>query len=94
MYRLLMIRYEIASGRPVAIKIVDLEAADDEIDDIQQEIMILAQMESPYVTKSATQSPLRIRADDRYYGSYLKGTDLWIVMEFCSGGSVADLVSS
>jgi serine/threonine protein kinase len=35
----------------------------------------------------------QIRADDRYYGSYLKGTDLWIVMEFCSGGSVADLVS-
>jgi serine/threonine protein kinase len=29
----------------------------------------------------------------RYYGSYLKGTVLWIVMEFCSGGSVADLVS-
>jgi serine/threonine protein kinase len=36
----------------------------------------------------------QIGAYDRYYGSYLKGTDLWIVMEFCSGGSVADLVSS
>jgi serine/threonine-protein kinase 24/25/MST4 len=35
-------------------------------------------MSSPYVT--------------RYYGSYLHGSDLWIVMEFCSGGSCADLM--
>lgn len=29
----------------------------------------------------------------RYHGSYLKGSHLWIIMEYCSGGSCSDLVS-
>jgi serine/threonine-protein kinase 24/25/MST4 len=28
----------------------------------------------------------------RYYGSYLKGYKLWIIMEFLGGGSALDLV--
>lgn len=28
----------------------------------------------------------------RYHGSWLKGTNLWIVMEYCSGGSCSDLM--
>lgn len=66
------------SGQSVAIKIIDVENADDEVDDIIQEISILSGLNSPYVTK--------------YYGSYLKGSDLWIIMEFCSGGSCGDML--
>lgn len=48
------------------------------MEDIIQEISILSELNSPYVTK--------------YHGSFLKGSDLWIIMEFCSGGSCGDLM--
>ncbi|KAK4174503.1 putative serine/threonine-protein kinase [Triangularia setosa] len=66
------------TGQAVAIKIIDIESAEDEVEDIIQEIAILSELQSPHVTK--------------YYGSYAKGAELWIVMEFCSGGSCADLM--
>lgn len=62
----------------MAIKVIDVESAEDEVDDIIQEIAILSELKSPYVTK--------------YHGSYLKGSHLWIIMEFCSGGSCHGLL--
>ncbi|KAI9011534.1 kinase-like domain-containing protein [Gaertneriomyces semiglobifer] len=66
------------SGQPVAIKVIDFEESGDDIDEIRHEISILSELSSRYVTE--------------YYGSYIKGTKLWIVMEFCDGGSCLDLI--
>lgn len=51
---------------------------DTDLQEIIKEISIMQQCDSPYVVK--------------YYGSYFKGTDLWIVMEYCGGGSVSDIM--
>ncbi|KAI8901591.1 kinase-like domain-containing protein [Globomyces pollinis-pini] len=70
--------YNVETNEPVAIKIIDMEKSEDEIDDIQKEIHIMSQLYSPYITK--------------YYGSFIKKSKLWIVMEFCEGGSCFELL--
>ncbi|KAI5865480.1 Pkinase-domain-containing protein [Durotheca rogersii] len=82
---------EKATGEVVAIKHVrnpsrqrtrrpniDLESTDDDIQDIQAEISVLSTCASSYVTQ--------------YKASFLRGTKLWIVMEYLGGGSCLDLL--
>ncbi|KAL8711773.1 MAG: hypothetical protein Q9220_003944 [cf. Caloplaca sp. 1 TL-2023] len=71
---------ERASGEIVAIKHIDLESSDDDIQDIQQEISVLSTCDSPFVTQ--------------YKTSFLRGHKLWIVMEFLGGGSCLDLLKA
>ncbi|RDW92841.1 STE20 family serine/threonine-protein kinase [Aspergillus mulundensis] len=67
-----------STGEIVAIKHIDLESSEDDIQEIQQEISVLATCASPYVTQ--------------YHASFLRGHKLWIVMEYLGGGSCLDLL--
>ncbi|XP_030581710.1 serine/threonine-protein kinase 4-like [Archocentrus centrarchus] len=51
---------------------------ESDLQEIIKEIAIMQQCNSPHVV--------------RYYGSYFKNTDLWIVMEYCGAGSVSDII--
>ena len=50
----------------MAIKIINLEDAGEEVEDVHQEISVMSQMNCPQLT--------------RYYASYVVETDLWFVL--------------
>ncbi|EGO25480.1 hypothetical protein SERLADRAFT_348318 [Serpula lacrymans var. lacrymans S7.9] len=71
----------IPTGNVVALKIINLDTADDDVEAIQREVALLTQLrDAPNVTK--------------YYGCYLDGPRVWIVMEFAQGGSVRTLMQA
>jgi len=51
---------------------------DNDLEDIMKEIDFMKGCRSPYIV--------------RYFGSYFKDNELWIVMEFCGAGSVCDMM--
>jgi len=57
---------------------IKIVAVDSDLQDIIKEISIMQQCDSVNVVK--------------YFGSYFHSSDLWIVMEYCGGGSVADIM--
>jgi serine/threonine protein kinase len=72
---------ELATGNIVALKIINLDTEDDDVADIQREVNLLSQLrggEKHNITM--------------YYGCYLEGPRVWIVMDYASGGSVRTLV--
>jgi len=68
------------SKKECAIKVIDLEAAEEELEDIQEEIRTLSDCKSEFTVQ--------------YYGSILKGTKLYIIMEYLAGKSVAEQLAA
>ncbi|KDO31494.1 STE/STE20/MST protein kinase [Saprolegnia parasitica CBS 223.65] len=67
-----------SSARVVALKVVPVESDDKDMADLLKEIKILQKCQSPYIVQ--------------YYGSMLYEGSMWIEMEFCEAGSVADML--
>ncbi|KAL5528748.1 KIC1 [Sanghuangporus sanghuang] len=72
---------EIATGNVVALKIINLDTADDDVADIQREVALLTHLrDAVNITK--------------YFGCFLDGPRVWIVMEYAQGGSVRTLMKA
>ncbi|XP_038892492.1 uncharacterized protein LOC120081565 [Benincasa hispida] len=70
---------DIKTSELVAIKVISLCEGEEGYEEIRGEIEMLQQCSHPNVV--------------RYLGSYQGEEYLWIVMEYCGGGSVADLMN-
>lgn len=71
--------YHSRTKQVFAIKVLNLDSDEDEVEDVQREVQFLASMKQvPNITQ--------------YYGSYLKDTTLWIIIEYCAGGSLRTLL--
>lgn len=69
----------IKSGQLAAVKLINMEDG-EEYTDVQNEITMLDKCKHENVVS--------------FYGSFIKGKTIWICMEFCAGGSVADIMTS
>ena len=65
------------TGKIYSAKIAYIEKA-NEVDSFKKEIHILSQCNNQYIV--------------HYYGSYIKGHQIWIILEFCDGGSLYELI--
>jgi len=63
--------------------VIDLDTPDDDISEIQKEVALLSEL------RDASKHNITL-----YHGCYLHGHELWIAMDFASGGSIRTLVSS
>ncbi|KAG5519156.1 hypothetical protein PMAC_002244 [Pneumocystis sp. 'macacae'] len=67
----------------VAIKVLNLDTTEDDVTDIQREISMLSQLRQVDAQNVV-----------RYHGSFLYDTRLWVIMDFCEGGSIRTLMKS
>ena len=65
------------TGKIYSAKIAYIDKT-NEIESFKKEINILSQCNNQYIV--------------HYYGSYIKGHQIWIILEFCDGGSLYELI--
>jgi protein-serine/threonine kinase len=98
----------LATGHIVALKIINLDTADDDVDDIQKEVSLLKRLMIQGGIDANKENGSEITtpgsgSEDwnyygvpnviKYYGCWTEGPKVWIVMELAEGGSVRTLVS-
>ncbi|GME81040.1 unnamed protein product [Ambrosiozyma monospora] len=66
------------TGETVAVKVINMESTDEELELLYLEMNLLRDMRSPFIT--------------RVYDTCLQDVLMCIVMEFCGGGSCVDLI--
>jgi len=76
-----------ATGAIVAVKVVPNQEGDEEADKIMGEIDILAKCNSPFIVGYFECFTVPPKARN-------EAGEMWIVMEFCDGGSVSDLIEA
>ncbi|CAE7102690.1 unnamed protein product [Rhizoctonia solani] len=73
----------IPTGEVVALKIINLDGQDDDVEAIQKEVALLSSLRGSDSTNIT-----------RYHGCWLEGPHVWIVMDFAQGGSVRTLAKA
>ena len=68
----------ITNGKIVALKMIDLETCPIEIDNLRHEVAFWSTSQSPNIVE--------------YYGSFVEGSVLYIVMEYMSAGSCYEIM--
>jgi serine/threonine protein kinase len=86
-----------ATGAIVAVKVVpNVEGDEQEADKIMSEIDILSKCDSPFIVGYFECFLRSLQKGGGKPGQRLEGhpNEMWIVMEFCDGGSVCDLIEA
>jgi serine/threonine protein kinase len=86
-----------ATGAIVAVKVVpNAEGDEQEADKIMSEIDILSKCDSPFIVGYFECFLRSLQKGGGKPGQRLEGhpNEMWIVMEFCDGGSVCDLIEA
>ena len=72
-----------ATGTVVALKIIEMDTPDDDLTELQREVALLSSLRDADKNNCTA-----------YHGCWLHKTQLWIAMDFASGGSIRTIVRS